>query len=311
EIPRLRHVPVHMVSALEYQRNALRLGAIGYLGKPVSIEGVRSAIDRLEQVMSQDLKRLLVVEDDERQRRAILELVGGKDIEVIAVGTSRAALEEIDRRPVDCIILDLTLPDMSGFAFLERLNQTKGRSLPPVIIYTGKDLSKNELEALQRYSDSIIIKGARSPERLLDEVSLFLHRVETSIPEEKREMMANLRHRDRAFEGRSILVVDDDLRNVFALTSALEAKGFKVDVARNGIEALDKLDSGVLFDVVLMDIMMPKMDGFEAMKRIRAQDRFKTLPVIALTAKTMKGEQERCIQAGASDVVISVFTSVM
>lgn len=301
QTPDVRHVPVHMVSALEYQRNALRLGAIGYLGKPVSLEGVNAALGRLESVLSKGMRRLLIVEDDVNQRKAIQELVTGKDVEVVGVGTSRAALDEIDRHPVDCIILDLTLPDMSGHAFLEHLNKRDSRSLPPVIVYTGKELSREEVEALQRYSDSIIIKGAKSPDRLLDEVSLFLHRIESTLPAEKREILANLRHRERAFDGRTVLVVDDDLRNVFALTSALESKGFRVEVARNGVEALEKLEKVARIDVVLMDIMMPKMDGFEAMKRIRAQDKFRTLPIIALTAKTMKGEQEKCIRAGASD----------
>jgi CheY-like chemotaxis protein/signal transduction histidine kinase/CHASE3 domain sensor protein len=301
EMPNLRHVPIHMISALEYQQSALRMGAVGYLGKPVTIAGVRSALDRIESVISQRVKRLLIVEDDLKQRKAISELVGGQDIELVSVESGAAAILELQKSSIDCIILDLSLPDMSGFELLERLNEREGISLPPVIIYTGKDLSKDELERLRRYSDSIIIKGAKSPERLLDEVSLFLHRIETSLPAEKRAMLADLRLRDRHFEDKSILIVDDDLRNVFALTSALESKGFNISVARNGIEALEALDKIPHVDAVLMDIMMPKMDGFEAMKRIRANPKFKRLPIIALTAKTMKGEHERCVQAGASD----------
>jgi CheY-like chemotaxis protein len=250
------------------------------------------------------VKRLLIVEDDSKQRRAIADLVGGQDLEIHMAGTGKEALEALRDLTIDCVILDLSLPDCSGFELLERLNLREDISLPPIIIYTGKDLSLSEEDRLRRYSDSIIIKGAKSPERLLDEVSLFLHRVEADRPEQRPGTATNIHDKDRVFSGRKILVVDDDLRNVFALTSALETRGFQVTVARNGIEALENLEkmsaaSGV--DLVLMDIMMPKMDGFEAMKRIRANRAFAQLPVIALTAKTMKGEYKRCIEAGASD----------
>lgn len=301
ENPQLRHVPIHMISAMEHQQSALRMGAVGYLGKPVTIDGVRSALLRIEDVISRSVKRLLVVEDDERQRNAIAELVEGQDLEILTVGTGAAAIQALASSVIDCVILDLSLPDCSGFELLENLNDRDDISLPPVIIYTGKDLSKAEEDRLRRYSDSIIIKGAKSPERLLDEVSLFLHRVDSALPEDKRAMLADLRQKDRAFDGCQVLIVDDDLRNVFALTSALETRGFKVHVARNGLEALESLAKLPKVDVVLMDIMMPKMDGFEAMRKIRENSVFKKLPIIALTAKTMKGEYERCIEAGASD----------
>ena len=299
--PKLRHVPIHMFSGTENQQSALRMGAIGYLMKPVTIDDVRGALSRIEHVIARSVKKLLVVEDDAKQRKAIAEIIEGRDVEILTAGTGREATEILRTNLIDCVILDLSLPDCSGFELLERLNKNQEVNLPPVVIYTGQELTSADEERLRKYSDSIIIKGAKSPERLLDEVSLFLHRVETSLPSQKREMLTAGVQSERLFSGRHILVVDDDLRNVFALTSALETHGFKVHVARNGIEALEELDRNSTVDIVLMDIMMPKMDGFEAMKQIRAKPTWRKLPVIALTAKTMKGEYERCIQAGASD----------
>lgn len=301
-LPHLRHVPVHMISALEYQHNALRMGALGYLTKPVTIEKVRSALGRIENMISTNLRRVLLIEDDERQSRAISELISGDEIEVISVRTGHAAMEQLKQTGFDCIILDLTLPDVSGLEILSQLSQLE-ISVPPVVIYTGKELSETEEQALRKYSESIVIKGARSPERLLDEVNLFLHRVESLLPNEKREMLSQLRSQVKSFEGKTILVVDDDIRNVFALTSALEAKGLQVRVARNGVEALESLDSNSDIDLVLMDIMMPKMDGFEAMRHIRQnQDRrIRDIPIVALTAKAMREDHEKCMEAGASD----------
>ncbi len=299
--PALRHVPIHMISALERQHSALRMGAIGYLGKPVTIDGVRGALNRIESVIDRKVKRLLVVEDDARQRKLITDLLSGADVEITAVGTGADALTTLKANGADCVVLDLKLPDMSGFELLEDLNSQNAQSVPPVIVYTGKDLTREEEERLRHYSDSIIIKGAKSPERLLDEVSLFIHRVEADLPVDKRAMLSDVRGKDRSFDGRNILLVDDDLRNLFALTSALEAKGFRVTVARDGLEAIEKLDAMPETDVVLMDIMMPKMDGFEAMKRIREKPQHRALPIIALTAKAMAGEHERCVKAGASD----------
>ena len=296
-----RGVPIHMISALERQQSALRMGAIGYLAKPVTIDGVRGALSRIENVLERKVKRLLVVEDDSRQRSLISELLAGADVEIKAIGTGKEALEVLKNQGADCVVLDLKLPDMTGFELLEKLDSERGLSLPPIIIYTGKDLNRDEEDRLRRYSDSIIIKGAKSPERLLDEVSLFIHRIEADLPQDKRAMLNTMRGKDRVFEGRSLLLVDDDLRNLFALTSALESKGFEITVARDGLEAVEKLETGPRPDLVLMDIMMPRMDGFEAMKRIRANPRFRELPIVALTAKAMAGEHERCVQAGASD----------
>ena len=301
KMPNLRHVPIHMISGMEFQSDALRMGAVGYLDKPVTIGDMRAALQKIENVINRKVKRLLIVEDNDVQRKAITELVKGKDIEIIAVGTGHEALHIVQESSVDCMVLDLKLPDMSGFELLENLGRDEGRILPPVVVYTGKDLTKEEESRLRKYSDSIIIKGAKSPERLLDEVSLFLHRVESDFSNEARSALSEMRSQDRNFDGRSILVVDDDLRNLFALTSALESRGFRVTVARNGLEALEKLETAAVTDVVLMDIMMPKMDGFEAIRRIRAIPIYKNLPIIALTAKAMKGEHERCVAAGASD----------
>ena len=302
QMPRLRHIPVHMISALEYQQNALRMGAFGYLTKPVTIEKVRSAMDRIEKLISTKLRRVLLIEDDERQSEAVKQLISGQDPEVVPVKTGRAAVEELKKGEIDCVILDLTLPDVSGVDLLSELRSLE-ISLPPIVVYTGKDLSSEEEDYLKKYSESIIIKGARSPERLLDEVNLFLHRVESLLPEEKQEMLSSMRSRIQSFEGRTVLLVDDDIRNIFALMSALEARGLQVHVARNGIEALDALDQHKDIDLVLMDIMMPKMDGFEAMRQIRKHKDLKVreVPIVALTAKAMREDHEKCMEAGASD----------
>lgn len=302
-MPQLRHVPVHMISAMDYQLNALRMGALGYLTKPVTIEKVRSALERIDHLLTGKVRRVLLIEDDERQTEAISSLIAGQDVEVMTASNGAKAIEILKKGNIDCIILDLTLPDVSGMDLLSELNSLQ-ISLPPVVIYTGKDLSHDEEAKLRQYSQSIIIKGARSPERLLDEVNLFLHRVESMLPEDKREMLVHLRSQDKTFEGKSILLVDDDLRNLFALTSALESRGLQVRAAKNGLEALEIMDeSGQDVDLVLMDIMMPKMDGYEAIRRIRANPNsaIKKVPIIALTAKAMREDHEKCIEVGASD----------
>jgi CheY-like chemotaxis protein/CHASE3 domain sensor protein len=301
-MPNRRHIPVHMISALEYQQSALRMGALGYLTKPVTLDKVRSALGRIESLLSEKVRRVLLIEDDERQNRAVAELVSGEDVVVSSVRTGAQAVETLKKQPFDCIILDLSLPDISGFDLLEQLNEL-AISLPPIVIYTGKDLTQEEESYLRRFSESIIIKGARSPERLLDEVNLFLHRVESLLPHEKQEMLSTLRSQDQSFENRTVLLVDDDVRNLFALTSVLETRGLKVRFAKDGIAALEELEKHDDIELVLMDIMMPRMDGLEATKRIRSNnnDRIRKLPVIALTAKAMKDDHEKCIAAGATD----------
>lgn len=300
ENPAIRHIPIHMISGLEYQQAALRMGAIGYLTKPVSLDKINSALERIEKLIVKRMKKLLIIEDDEVQRNSLKELVSASDIEVDSAATGESALKKISEMNYDCIVLDLSLPDLSGYDLLERLNGLS-ISIPPIVIYTGQELDQRQEEFLRKYSESIIVKGVKSPERLLDEVNLFLHRVESLLPEDKREMLSQLRSQEKVFENKTVLLVDDDLRNVFALTHALEARGLQVRVARNGVEALSSLEEHQDINLVLMDIMMPKMDGFEAMRRIRAQKKFAQLPIVALTAKAMKEDHEKCIEAGAND----------
>jgi CheY-like chemotaxis protein len=210
-------------------------------------------------------------------------------------------MEQLRSTTFDCVILDLKLPDMRGDELLERLAEDEAYSFPPVIVYTGRQLTPDEEERLRRFSSSIVIKGARSPERLLDEVTLFLHQVERDLPPERQKILRQVRHREQIFEGRTVLVVDDDVRNIFALTRVLEQKGAKVEVGRNGHQALEVLSRGQPVDIVLMDIMMPEMDGYEAIRRIRQQPKFAKLPIVAVTARAMRDDQERCLQAGAND----------
>lgn len=302
--PHLRHIPVHMISGLEYQHSALRLGALGYLTKPVTLEKIRSAMDRVRAIMENKIRRVLLIEDDPRQSEGIAHLIAGQDVEIQEARTGNEALAKLRQGSYDCVILDLSLPDMNGLELLKELNGLE-ISLPPVVIYTAKDLSPDEEEQLRRYSESIIIKGARSPERLLDEVNLFLHRVESLLPEEKREMLNHFRTQKDRFENETVLLVDDDMRNLFALTSVLEGKNLNVLVAKDGVEALEKIGLYPEIRLVLMDIMMPRMSGFEAMRAIRnhADERIRTLPVVALTAKAMREDHEKCIAEGANDYI--------
>jgi CheY-like chemotaxis protein/CHASE3 domain sensor protein len=299
--PATRHIPVHVVSSMENGGEALHLGAIGYALKPTSREQLEEVFMKLKQKSAQQVKRVLLVEDDERQRDSVVRLIADNDVEIAAVGSGGEALELLRSQIFDCMIIDLKLPDMQGNELLQRMSQEELCSFPPVIVYTGRNLTRDEEAELLKYSRSIIIKGARSPERLLDEVTLFLHKVESQLSSERQHMLKSVRGRDRVFEGRTILLVDDDVRNVFALTSALEQRGAHVEVGRNGFEAIAKLDEVDAVDLVLMDVMMPGMDGLEATRRIRQDPRFARLPIIAITAKAMKDDQEQCLAAGAND----------
>ena len=299
--PRARHIPVHIVSANDRAEAALQLGAVGYVVKPATRERLKEVFQTLEGKFTQKLKRVLLVEDDDRQRDSVVQLIGDDDVEITAVATGTEALAKLRSDVFDCMIIDLKLPDMQGHELLRTMAAESIRAFPPVIVYTGRTLTRAEETDLLKYSRSIIIKGARSPERLLDEVTLFLHRVESQMSAERQSMLKTVRSRDRVFDGRRILLVDDDVRNIFSLTSALEQKGIMVDVGRNGFEALERLDACPETDLVLMDVMMPGMDGLEATRRLRADPRFAKLPVIAITAKAMKDDQEQCMKAGASD----------
>ncbi|MBX3655926.1 MAG: response regulator [Ramlibacter sp.] len=301
EDPRTRHIPVHMISVEDRMEAALQLGAIGYAVKPATREQLKQVFSKLEAKLTQKLKRVLLVEDDLRQRESVARLIGDDDVEITAVATGGEALAHLHDTAFDCMVIDLQLPDMTGNELLQRMSGEQIRSFPPVIVYTGRNLTHEEESQLQRYSRSIIIKGARSPERLLDEVTLFLHKVESDLSSERRQMLRTARSRDKVFEGRLILVVDDDVRNIFALTSALEARGARVEVARNGREAVDKVTQVADIDLVLMDVMMPEMDGYEATREIRRHPKFAKLPIIAVTAKAMKDDQDLCLKAGAND----------
>ena len=303
-----RHIPVHVASVADFSREALELGAVGYAVKPVKREQLVEAFRHLEAKFSQRLHHILVVEDDERQRDSIRQLLDIDDVRIVAVATATEALEQLQATTFDCMVMDLHLPDISGFELLETMSSRDGVSFPPVIVYTGHSLSSSEEQRLHRFSKSIIVKDARSPERLLDEVTLFLHQVESALPAERQRMLQAARDRDTALEGRRILVVEDDARNIFALSSILEPKGAAVDIARNGREAIDALarsatQEGGAIDLVLMDIMMPEMDGLTAMREIRKRSEWKKLPIIALTAKAMKDDQEKCLAAGANDYI--------
>jgi len=299
--PQTRHIPVHVISGTDSGEAALHLGAIGYVRKPAGRDDLLAVFDRLERRFTQKIKHILLVEDDERQRESMVQLIEDEDIAITAVASGAEALEQLRETIFDTMIMDLKLPDMQGSDLLQKMSQQEIASFPPVIVYTGRSMTRAEEAELQKYSRSIIIKGARSPERLLDEVTLFLHKVESQLSTERQSMLKAVRSRDRVFEGRRILLVDDDVRNIFALTSAIEQKGALVEIARNGHEALEKLDTVPDIDLVLMDIMMPGMDGLEATRRLRADERFARLPVIAITAKAMKDDQEQCLAAGAND----------
>ncbi|WP_211659306.1 response regulator [Paracoccus indicus] len=301
-----RHIPVHMVSAEDYTKQALAQGAISYMMKPIQRDTLATAIRNLESRMEQRLRRVLIVEDDPAQMEGLKALLASDEVETVGAGTAAAALEVCRTETVDCIVLDMTLPDASGFDLLEQLDGDGTASFPPVIVYTARALSEGEEQRLRRYSKSIIIKGAKSPERLINEVTLFLHQVVSDLPEKQREMLAASLNRDAQLEGRRILVVEDDIRNVYALTGVFEPHGATVQIARNGREALDalgRINDGAApkVDLVLMDVMMPEMDGLTATREIRKIDRWKTLPIIMLTAKAMAEDQNQCLAAGAND----------
>jgi signal transduction histidine kinase/DNA-binding response OmpR family regulator/CHASE3 domain sensor protein len=306
--PLTRHIPVHVASVEDLSHEALELGAIGYALKPVQRERLIEAIGALERKFSQGLRRVLVVEDDERQRESVRELLGNGEVEIVGVASASAALEALRGATFDCIVMDLNLPDLSGYDFLEQLSTRDDVPFPPVIVYTGRSLTSDEEQRLRRFSKSIIIKDAHSPERLLDEVTLFLHQMEANLPPDRQRMLKEVRKRESALENRVILIVEDDVRNVFALTSLLEPKGAKIEIARNGKEALaalgrSKTRASGKIDLVLMDLMMPEMDGLTCMREIRKDADWKKLPIIALTAKAMKNDHEQSLAAGANDYV--------
>jgi CheY-like chemotaxis protein len=302
--PETRHIPVHIVSAGDGRQSALRAGAVAFVEKPVSKEALDETFGAIRTFIDREVKRLLVVEDDEGERRALVELIGGgDDVEVTAVESSDAALEALHLQHYDCMVVDLNLRERSGFELLDQIKQDERYASTPVIVYTGKELTQRETTELRQLSDTIIVKNASSPERLLDETALFLHRVERKLPREKRRLLEQLHSAEEVFKDKKILVVDDDVRNVFALTSALEAHGMEVLYAENGKDGIELLRRTPEIDLVLMDIMMPELDGYQTTQAIREDEAFRQLPIISLTAKAMRGDREKAIAAGASDYI--------
>jgi HAMP domain-containing protein/signal transduction histidine kinase/DNA-binding response OmpR family regulator len=302
--PSTRHIPVHIISGADGRQAALRQGAVAFLAKPVARESLEEAFASIANFIDRGVRNLLVVEDDEEQRKAIIELVGeGEDVSVVGVGSAEEALEALEQQEFDCMVLDLKLPGTGGFDLLEQVKETGAHRNLPVIVYTGKELTREEDTQLRKYAETIIVKDVRSPERLLDETALFLHRVESHLPTERRRVLEQLHSADSVFQGRKILIVDDDVRNVFALASVLESYGMEVLYGENGHEGLAKLRDNPDVDLVLMDLMMPELDGYDTIRTLRKHQEFEKLPVIALTAKAMKGDREKSIEAGASDYI--------
>ncbi len=304
--PLTRHIPVHVVSGSDYTEKAMAMGAVGYMLKPVAREQISEALKTLETRLTHRLRRVLVVEDDPVQLTALCALLTSREVEAVGARDAADCLAQLQGGTFDCMVLDLSLPDATGFSLLEKISADEAYPFPPVIIYTGRELSADEEQRLRRYSKCIIIKGAKSPERLLDEVALFLHQVVAELPAEQQRMIEKARSREAALEGRRVLLAEDDVRNIFALTSLLEPLGLSLDIARNGREALTALEKtrhgqAPPYDLVLMDIMMPEMDGLTAMRAIRREPDWQKLPIIALTAKAMPSDQEQCLAAGASD----------
>ena len=301
ENPDTRHIPVHIVSAMDSETDATRKGAIGFLQKPVDKDQLENVFSNVSEVIAKEVKDLLLVEDDESVVVGIRNLIGNGDVKITIAGSGADAFKLIQSGQFDCMILDLGLPDMSGFELLTRLNAAVDIDIPPVIVYTARELSREETDKLREFSQSIIIKGVRSEDRLLDETALFLHRIVGNMPQNKQKIIRNLYEKDAFLLDKKVLIVDDDMRNLFALSKILRDRGMKVFKAQNGRKGLEALEENEGIDLVLMDIMMPEMDGYETTRAIRAQEKYTKLPVIALTAKAMKEDREKCIAAGASD----------
>ena len=301
--PKTRHVPIHIISVDEERGRSLKLGAVSYIQKPATRETLDHALTQTMEFVRRPLKNLLIIEDDAVQRQSLKDLIGNGDVHTTAVATAAEALRELSSEHYDCIVLDLGLPDAAGTELIREIHRRLGVSAPPIIVYTGKDLSRAEETELRLISDSIVIKNVRSPERLLDETALFLHRVQTNLPVPKQRMIEQVQKNDSLLAGRKVLIVDDDVRNIFAITSALEASQMQVSYAESGQAGIELLEANPDIEIVLMDVMMPEMDGYEAIRRIRSIDRFRRLPIISVTAKAMKDDRDKCLRAGASDYI--------
>ncbi|QYF92813.1 response regulator [Massilia sp. PAMC28688] len=301
--PGTRHIPVHVMSSLRERERALRQGAISYINKPVSREMLEEEFTRIQKFLMGGKRSLLVVDDEKMQRDAIVSLIGDSDLHIMAVETGQQALDALKSAHFDCMVLDLTLPDISGFDLLDIIGRDSSLRDLPIVIYTAQELTRKEVTKLKRYAKTIVVKDARSPERLLDETALFLHRSQASLPEQQRRMLEEIHAADGGLDGRKVLIVDDDLRNIFALSSLLERQQMQVSFAENGRDGIEVLEKDPSIEIVLMDIMMPEMDGYDTMRAIRRIPRFRSLPIITLTAKAMKGDRDKCIAAGASDYI--------
>jgi len=299
--PTTRHIPVQMLTLDEDRHHGLSRGAFGFVTKPSSAEDLDAALTRIREFSKPHRKRLLVVEDNPAEQLSVQALLGSGDIDIDVAGSGASALRTLKDEAYDCVVLDLRLPDMTGFEVLERLRDNPKLRDLPVVVFTGRELSPEEDAQLRTIARSVVVKDVESPERLLDETALFLHRVIADLPPEKQQMLDRLHRSDDALAGRKVLVVDDDVRNIFALSSVLERRGMTVLSAGTGREAIETIDSTPDLAIVLMDIMMPEMDGYETMQVIRQNQALRRLPIIALTAKAMKGDRERCLEAGASE----------
>ena len=299
--PITRHIPVHIISVEEARQRGLKLGAFGYLSKPVSREWLEKAFDEMIAFIDRPSKNLLIVEDNADQRKSMMELIAGVDVQATSVGTGEEALNALKQARFDCMVLDLRLPDMDGKDLIERIQTELGLMNLPIIVYTGKELTRQEENELVQMTEAIIIKDVKSPERLLDETALFLHRSPETLASSQRQLLDRSRQSDPILAGKKILIVDDDIRNIFALTSILEQHHMQAVYAENGFDGIEQLKRQPDFDIVLMDIMMPEMDGYQTMHAIRKMPEFASLPIIAVTAKAMKVDRTRCIEAGASD----------
>jgi CheY-like chemotaxis protein len=299
--PSTRHIPVQMVTLDEDRQHGLARGAFSFVNKPSTTEDLEAAIGRIKDYVQPRRKRLLIIEDNPAEQLGITELLGHDDIDLVTAGTGREALAALRGQQIDCVVLDLRLPDISGFDLLEIVGADPALSSLPVVVYTGRALSLEEDAQLHTIARSVVVKGVESPERLLDETALFLHRVIADLPQSKQKMLERLHSSDEDLVNKTVLLVDDDARNIFALSSVLERRGMTVLTATTGNEAIALVQSTPKLAIVLMDIMMPEMDGYQTMQVIRANPAFRRLPIIALTAKAMKGDREKCLEAGASD----------
>jgi CheY-like chemotaxis protein len=301
--PATRHIPVQIISVEAERSHALAHGAFAYAVKPTTMEGLEKCFDQIKKFIEPHVKRLLVVEDNDIERQGIVELLGHDDIEIDTASTGAEALESMLDRTYDCCVLDLRLPDMSGFELLDKVQGEATLRDIPIVVFTGKDLSSEEEQRLRTVAKSVLVKDVQSPERLFDETALFLHRVVSNLPEPKQKMLDRLHASNEVLRGRKVLVVDDDARNIFALTTMLENHEMVVISATNGRQAIDIIKNEPGIGVVLMDIMMPEMDGYQTMQEIRKDPKLRALPILALTAKAMKGDRDKCLAAGASDYV--------